>query len=88
MRLGNKALTFIVNFLLGAAWALVFIGALSAFFTYRNYGFLSALSSMAVGMLPGLAAILLLEHFITVKEQLHELKEQNRLLRKLTEENT
>ncbi len=87
MRLGDKALTIVVNFLLGVAWAVVLIGALGGFFSSRGHGVLNVVSSVAIGLLPGLIAVLLLEHFITVKEQLHELKKQNRLLRKLTEEN-
>jgi hypothetical protein len=42
--------------------------------------------SAFVGAVPGLAAVLLLEHIITSKEKLYELKKQTRLLQKLLKE--
>jgi hypothetical protein len=80
MRLTDKAAGFIISFLLGTAWAAVFIGAVSSFFSFYHIGFLFAVLSGLMGTLPGLIAILLLEHIITAKERLAELKKQTKLI--------
>jgi len=82
MRLENKALGFIVNFLLGIAWASVIIGVVTSFLTFYNDSFLLALISAFIGAVPGMIGVLALEHFITNKEKLHELKKQTALLEK------
>jgi len=83
MRLTDKTLGFVINFLLGVAWAFVLIGAISSFFSFYHTGFFLAVVSGLIGTLPGLVAILLLEHIITSKEKLSELKKQTFLLEKI-----
>ena len=83
MRLTDKTLGFVINFLLGVAWAFVVIGAVSSFFSFYDASILFALVSALIGALPGLVAILILEHIITSKEKLAELKKQTILLEEL-----
>jgi len=83
MRLTGKTLGFVINFLLGVAWAFVLIGAVSSFFSFYQIGLFFAIVSGLIGTLPGLVAVLLLEHIITSKEKLLELKKQTALLEAL-----
>ena len=86
MRLNDKPLGFVINFLLGVAWAVVLIGAVSSFLSlYQNNVFFAVVSAF-VGALPGLIAIILLEYFITNKEKYLELKKQTKLLEQLLSE--
>jgi hypothetical protein len=83
MRLTDRTLGFVINLLLGAAWAFVLIGAVSSFFSFYHTSILFAVVSGLIGALPGMVAILLLEHIITSKEKLVELKKQTFLLEKI-----
>ena len=83
MRLKDRPLGFVVNFLLGVAWASVLIGAVTSFLSFYHNSFFFAIISAFVGALPGLVAVLLLEHIITNKEKHFELKKQTKLLEKL-----
>ena len=85
MRLGEKPLGFIINFLLGVAWAFVLIGAVTSFFTFYANNIFYALISAAIGALPGMVAVLLLEYIITSKEKYEEFKKHTKLLEKLLE---
>lgn len=82
MRLGNKPLSFLVSFLLGVAWASLFVAAVTSFLTFYEETFFYALVVSFIAMLPGIVSILLLEYFITNKEKLDELKKQTKLLEK------
>lgn len=83
MRLQEKPLSFIINFLLGTAWAFVLIGAVTSFLSFYHDSFFFAFVSALVGALPGLIAVLLLEHIITNKEKHFELKKQTKLLEEM-----
>ncbi len=83
MRLEARSLGFIVNFLLGTAWALVLIGAVTSFLSFYHDNLFFAFVSALIGTIPGLIAVLLLEHIITGKEKHLELKKQTKLLEKL-----
>ena len=83
MRLKDKSLSFVVNFLLGIAWASALIGAVSTFFSLFSDSFLQALIFAAFAALPGLIGVLLLEHMITSKEKQFELEKQTKLLEAL-----
>jgi len=82
MRLQNGPLSFVVNFLLGVAWAAVFLGAITSFLSFYHDSFLYAIISAFIGALPGMVAVLLLEHVITAKERHLELQKQTALLEK------
>jgi len=83
MRLGDRSLGFIINFLLGVAWAFVLIGAVTSFLTFYADSFFTALISACIGALPGMVAVLLLEYIITSKEKYAELQKQTKLLEEL-----
>lgn len=83
MRLEDRYLSFVVNFLLGVSWASVFIGAISSFLSFYQDSFLLAFISAFIGAIPGMVAILLLELVISTKENHLELKKQTKLLQKL-----
>jgi uncharacterized membrane protein YeaQ/YmgE (transglycosylase-associated protein family) len=85
MRIKEKPLGFIINFFLGIAWASVLIGVVVPFFSSFHLGFFDTLISAVIGALPGLIAILLLEHIITIKEKHYELKKQTWLLEQILE---
>lgn len=86
MRLQNGPLSFVVNFLLGVAWAAVLLGAVTSFLAFYHDSFFLAFISAFIGALPGLVSVLLLEHIITGKENHFELKKQTALLEKLLTE--
>jgi uncharacterized membrane protein YeaQ/YmgE (transglycosylase-associated protein family) len=83
MRLEDRSLGFVINFLLGVAWAFVLIGAVTSFLTFYSTSWLFAIVSALIGTLPGLVGVLLLEHIITNKEKYEELKKQTQLLKEL-----
>ena len=83
MRLGEKPLGFIINFFLGIAWASVLIGVISPFIHYFHDSIFDAIIASVIGAIPGLVAVLLLEHIITVKEKHYELQKQTKLLEAL-----
>ena len=83
MRLDDRTLGFVISFLLGVAWASVFIGALSSFLSFYHSSILLAVVSGFIGTLPGMVAILILEHILTSKEKLVELKKQTFLLEQI-----
>jgi len=83
MRLKDRSLSFVVNFLLGVAWATAFIGAVSTFLSIYSDSLLFALISAVVASLPGMIGVLFIEHFITSKEKHLELQKQTKLLEKL-----
>ena len=83
MRLQNSPLSFVVNFLLGVAWAAVLLGAITSFLSFFQDNFFYAVVSAFIGALPGLLGVLLLEHVITAKERHLELQKQTALLEKL-----
>ena len=86
MRLQNGPLSFVVNFLLGVAWASVLLGAIISFLAFYPESLLFAFISAFMGALPGMISVLLLEHIITGKEKYLELKKQTALLEKLLEQ--
>ncbi|MGB5506430.1 MAG: hypothetical protein WBM70_07080 [Sulfurovum sp.] len=83
MRLQNGALSFVVNFLLGVAWAAALLGAITSFLAFYPENLLLAIVSAFLGALPGMVSVLLLEHIITAKERHLELKKQTALLEQL-----
>jgi len=85
MRLKDRSLGFVVNFLLGVAWAFVLIGFATSFLAFYTTNLFFAIVSAFIGALPGLIGILLLEHIITNKEKHEELKKQTKLLEELVD---
>jgi uncharacterized membrane protein YeaQ/YmgE (transglycosylase-associated protein family) len=86
MRLGDKLLGFILNFLIGVAWASVLIGAVTSFFAFSSSSIITALIAAVTGALPGMVAVLLLEYIMLGQDKYEEMKKQTRLLEKLLEQ--
>ena len=81
MRLSPKYLSLIINFLLGTAWAFVLIGAISSYLSVNHVGFIFAIASFVVGIVPGLLMVVAIEYIISgfnkheeIKQLLEELK--------------
>lgn len=83
MKLSTPLLSFLVNFLLGASWAFVFLGATTLFYLFLNVGFMYAFFGALVGTIPGLFIVLLIEYFFMNQEKLDELKKHTKLLEEL-----
>ncbi len=88
MRIKRSTLGLLVNFLLGAAWAFVLIGALFTFFFFYQYSLLDAILMTFLGALPGLFFVIVLEYIIVGMQRLEELKKQTVLLEKLIDQNS
>jgi len=83
MRLGDRPLGFIINFLLGVAWAFVLIGTVTSFLSFYSENIFFAIIYACIGALPGMVAVLVLEYIITSKEKYAELQKQTKLLEEL-----
>ena len=83
MRLENRALSFVINFLLGISWASVLLGAVTSFLAVYHESIFYAIIYAFIGMIPGMVGVLLLEHIITTKENQLELKKQTKLLQEM-----
>lgn len=83
MRLNDASLSFVINFLLGVAWAIAFLGASSTFFSFYQESLSFALIYSVIAFLPGLIAVLLLEHILTSRATYFELTKQSKLLEAL-----
>ncbi|WP_292663384.1 hypothetical protein [Nitratifractor sp.] len=85
MRLRSRFLSILVNFLLGVAWAIALIGALSAILTYSSFGLLAAALHSMIWATPGLFLVLLLEYLLAGFQRTEELRRQGRVLDELLE---
>ncbi len=85
MRLPSKTLAFLLNLLLGGAWAFVFIGALSALYHYADINWFYALASALIWSFPGLFAVVFLEYLLRGFERNEAIREQTRLLKEIRE---
>jgi len=83
MRLKDKSLHFVVNFLLGVAWASALLGAIGAFLSFYTDSFLYAIVSAIIAAIPGIVGVILIEHIITSKEKYYELQKQTKLLQEI-----
>jgi len=79
-------LSLLINFLLGASWAFVFMGAVAFFYIFLHVGIFYSIFGSFLGAIPGLFLVLLIEYFIMRQEKLDELKKQTKLLEKLVEQ--
>ena len=86
MRLHRNSLGFLINFLLGVAWALVLIGAFYTFYTYYRFSIIDGIVMTFLGALPGLFFVTVLEYMISGIERLEELKKQTAILERMAEE--
>jgi hypothetical protein len=89
MRLKTTSLSRLTNFLLGAAWAIALIGAVTTFKSFFiDHNFIIAILSAMIGSIPGLLIVIFLEHLFIKSEKLEELKKQTKLLEQLVQNGT
>jgi len=75
----------IISFLLGASWALVFLGAGLLFWSFLPFGIIIALMAGIVGSLLGLFLVVILELASLQYEKHRELKRQTDILLSIKE---
>jgi hypothetical protein len=85
MRLPSKTLAFLLNLLMGSAWAFVMVGIASALFHNLQMGWLYALASALLWALPGLFSVVLLEYLLRGFERNEEIRKQTELLKEIAE---
>jgi len=73
----------VVSFLLGAAWAIVLLGAVFLFWSFLPFGVVIAFMAGLVGSLFGLLFVVLLEVAALQFDKYRELKHQTYLLKKI-----
>lgn len=78
-------LSTLINFLLGASWAISFLGGTYLAFIFSPLGIFYILFAFLIGMLPGAFFVLLIEYFLLHQEKLDELKKQTKLLEELVD---
>jgi hypothetical protein len=81
--LRKSYIEFLISFLLGVSWALVFLGAVLFFFIFLRFGFFIGLLCAFVGAIFGLFMVLAVEIFSVQIQKLSELKRQTKLLETL-----
>jgi len=75
----------IISFLLGASWALVFLGAGILFWSFLPFGIIIALMAGIVGSLFGLFLVVILELASLQFEKYRELRRQTEILLSIKE---
>ncbi len=83
MRLKSFLLSALTNFLLGVAWAVAFVSALTAIFDNYHFGFFHAAISAFIWALPGLFLVVIIEYILAGFDRLEESKKQTILLEQL-----
>jgi len=78
----------IVNFLLGASWAIVLFGALVTFKIFLTLGFALSIFITVIFVVIALFLILTLDSFAVNRERLDEAKKQTKLLEKIYSKHT
>ena len=73
----------VVSFLLGAAWAIVLLGAAFLFWSFLPFGIIIATMAGLVGSLFGLLFVVLLEVAALQFDKYRELRHQTYLLKKI-----
>lgn len=76
----------LLSLLLGAAWALVVVGATTFFLSLYHFGIIVALLGAFIGALIGLFFVVLFEIAQIQIDKLKELKKQTQLLQLLVKE--
>jgi len=78
----------IINFLLGASWAIVLFGALITFKLFISFSFILAILSTLFYIIFSLLFLLILDAFLVNKQRLQEAKKQTKLLEKIYAKHT
>lgn len=85
MQFKDKTFNFVVNFLLGVAWASILLGFITSFLSTYEDSVWFAVIYGCIAMVPGMVAVLLLEHTLTSRLNYKELQKQTALLEKLSQ---
>ncbi len=83
MRIERSKLGSLINFLLGASWAFVFISIIFTFLSYIQLNIIDAIFMSFFAGLPGVFLVVLLEYMIVGQEKLDEMKIQTKLLQEI-----
>lgn len=83
MKLQPSALSRLINFLLGVAWAFVLLGALYIFLSYYRFSLIDALLLGLLAALPGLFFVAILEYLLVGLTRHEEILKQTKLLEEL-----
>ena len=73
----------IINFLLGASWGIILLGALITFKLFSFLGLAFAFFITVIFVVVGLFLVLTLDAFIVNRKRLEEAKKQTEILEKL-----
>ncbi|WP_456401902.1 hypothetical protein [Hydrogenimonas sp.] len=76
----------LINFLLGAAWAIALLGAVYLFWSFLPFGILFASMAALVGSLFGLLMVVFLELAALQFQKYREMKRQTHLLESIRKE--
>ncbi len=76
----------LINFLLGAAWAIALLGAIYFFWSFYPFGILFASMAALAGALLGLLLVVFLELAFLQFEKFREMKRQTHLLESIRKE--
>jgi len=85
VRLKTDTLAKLTNLMLGAAWAIVLIGMISAFTSFIKINLFAAVLSAFIGAFPGLLIVLFLEYLMLKSEKLKEMQKQTAYLKEILE---
>jgi len=80
MRLSSKTLSFLLNFLLGSAWAFTIVGVVAALMHNASYGWLYALANALLWAIPGVFSLVILEYLLHGFERNEEMRRQTEIL--------
>jgi predicted membrane-bound spermidine synthase len=81
--LRKSYIEFLISFLSGVSWALVFLGGGLFFIIFSHFSFFTGLLGAFIGAVFGLFMVLIVEIFSVQIQKLEELKRQTKLLEKL-----
>lgn len=83
MKLPPSALSRLINFLLGVAWAFVLLGISYIFLSYYRFSLIDALLLSLLGSLPGLFIVTILEYILVGLRRNEEITKQTKLLEEI-----
>ncbi len=83
----NQLFDRLLNFLLGASWAIVLFGALITFKIFSIFGFSLSIFVTITFIFVSLFMVLVLDAFVVNRAKLEEMKKQTEYLKRLSESN-
>jgi len=83
MRLSSSKLAWLLSFLTGLFWAMIFVGFFKGLIENWNIGIIYAFATAFFWAIPGVLGVVFVEFIINSFEQKEILKEQTKLLKEL-----